>query len=223
MNNPYPDLETTVQNYVLNRLSTKEAEEFEEYYLSNPEIIAMVETVQNIQIGLQNAKQALKHETVISSSGVNRGWWRTIVAWISVPVPAYLTVGAVMLAAPLAYNSRQQTSSLEQLALVNFSTDVTRSSSAPLEFDLSTVQGTPAVFVKVKRVEHQHYVLKVNASGSGHTIWSSKPFAVSSLRDKLVVLPTTAKQDNVTIKLFGIEQDGIETLVEFCHYSEVCN
>jgi hypothetical protein len=222
MNNPYPDLETTVRDYVLNRLSDKETEEFEEYYFSNPEIIEMVDAVININIGLENAKQPLNVEFVKPAGSSDKDWLRTLVSWISVPVPAYLAIVMVMVAAPLAYKGLSPSNFPDQLALVSFSTDVTRSADTPLELDLSDLQGAPAIFVKVKRVEHKYYVLKVNASDSDHSIWSSEPFKVSSLRDKLVVLPAAVKKDQVTIKVFGIEQDGIETSVEFCHYSEVC-
>jgi hypothetical protein len=220
MNNPFTDIETSVRNYVLGKMTDDETDQFEEYYLSNPDIIEMVEITQNIHIGLQNAELSQAAEPNVNP--VPNKWLRTLINWVSIPMPAYAAVALAIVAGPLAMNSFYTSSNIDTMNVANFATVATRGAKAPIEIDLSELNQPTGVFVKVRQVDYQYYILKLTAADSAQVNWVSEPFEVSSLRDKLLVIPDSVERSNVAISVYGIEREGIETPVEFCHYSEVC-
>ena len=221
MKNEYPDLENTIQQYVLGKLSESQAEEFEAYYISNPDIIEMVEITQNIQIGLENSKQSTSRVSQ-TDSGTDESLMQRLMGWISVPMPAYATLALAVLLSPLIFIGINQSENTAELTLLNFSTEQTRGAAPTAIIDLSNVTGPAGILVKLKRLSHPQYKLKMLVDDAPTAIWSSKPFTVGALRDRLVLVPTKVPRSKLTIEVIGLNSDGTEQAVEFCHYSEVC-
>lgn len=226
MHEQYPDLEATVQRYVLGLLPADEAEQFEAWYLARPEIIEMIETVQNINIGMQSAK-------LVPSVGAdfNRpkapvtkdSLLQRLSRWLSVPVPAYASLALIALAAPfLINNSGEQLRSQQNLNLVGFSTAQLRGSAASLELDLSSDIAPAALLLKVKSVDYQYYQVQISSLDDSESVWNSQPFEVSALRDHLLLLPDSILTGRKNVEMFGLAPTGEKNSVEFCHYSETC-
>jgi len=221
MKNEYPDLENTVQQYVLGKLSESQAEEFEAYYLSNPGIIEMVEITQNIQIGLENSRESesrVRH----TASGSEESFMQRLMGWVSVPMPAYATLALAVLLSPLILKGINQSENTGEMTLLNFSTELTRGAAPTASIDLSSVTGTAGILVKLKQLSHPQYQLKMLLDDGTTVVWSSEPFTVSALRDRLVLVPNNVPRDKLTIEIIGLNSNGTEQAVEFCHYSEAC-
>ena len=217
MNTPYHDLESTVQRYVLGKLTEAEAQEFEAFYLSNPELIEMVEAAQNIQIGLAN-------EPLINtkrSPQKRDSWVQTVTGWLTVPVPAFAVLAIAAIVAPLLLTGGGINITPQQITLVSFTTSTTRGLESVKSIDLTT-EGTTALMIKLKTASHPQYKLKVFKAGENDPIWISNKFQVSGLLDQLVVIPDQAKINNATIVVVGVDKQANESPVEFCHYSELC-
>ncbi len=218
MKNQYPDLENTVQQYVLGQLSESQAEEFEAYYLSNPDIIEMVEITQNIQIGLDNSSQAERY----TESSSKQPFMQRLIGWISVPMPAYATLALAVLLSPLIFKGITQPENTAEMTLLNFSTEQTRGAIPTATIDLSNITGPAGILVKLKRLSHPQYQLKMLVDEGSSVVWKSEPFTVGALRDRLIPVPNEVPRNKLTIEVVGLNSDGTEQAIEFCHYSEVC-
>jgi len=221
MKTEYPDLETTVQQYVLGQLSESEAEQFEAYYLSKPDIIEMVEIAQNIQIGIENSV-TLKPRQTAAVTASNDSILQRLFGWVSVPMPVYATMALVLLMSPLLINGFNPAENSPEMTLLSFSTEQTRGAEQAVSVDLAGVAGSAGILVKLKRFSHPQYQLKLLSSDSANVAWTSEPFTVSALRDRLVVLPSEVPRAKFTINVFGLDSNGTSVPVEFCHYSEAC-
>lgn len=217
MNTLYNDLEKTVQRYVLGKLSESEAIEFEEYYLSNPDIIEMVETAQNMNLGLAHEPAAMHAEIANSQNS----FLQKLFGWLSVPIPAYAVLAAAAVFTPLAVNNLGFDKPSEQIALANFSTATTRGIKQT-GINLAGAAGTFALMIKLKQIDYPYYKLKIYRPAEAKPVWVSNQFQVSALRDQLIVIPDQAKINNATVEVVGVDSEFNEAVVEFCHYSEVC-
>ena len=222
MNLDNKDLEEVVQRYVLGQLSSTDTEAFEEYFLSRPDVIEMVETVQNIHVGMEMAERnaATRHSPAPRPG--KPAWVQWLSDWFAVPVPAFAVVLMALVIVPPALQGLRTESGPTAMQLVNFSTDTTRSAGQAVTVDLSQTTGNAALLIKLKSVDFARYKLKLIADGEDDPMWISDPFQVSALRDHLVVLPDTIRPVKARIEVVGLSDPGGETPVEFCHYSETC-
>lgn len=219
MSGSYPDIEKTVQAYVLNKLSDQEAEDFEAYFLGDADIVEMVETAQRMHIGLKSSdtrSQARSNETHSKN-----GFLGILFEMISVPVPAYVMAASLMIAIvvlPIFYNSGG--GAQPELQLARFSSEATRSGSKKVMIDFSNQTSTIGIFVKVAQVDYRDYRLRLR--GTNDDIWQSEPFQMSALKDALVLVPQGVVNGSQIVEVIGISQEGHETEVEFCNYNERC-
>lgn len=234
------DIESLVQNYVLGRMSDAEVDEFEEYFLSNSEVIEMIEISRVIHVNAQYpvssaslANDDMNNEGVTSSrpvdpsqvrskNGSNGGLIERIKGWITIPVPAGALAASCVLALGLS-TLLSEPSGPEDVLIASFSTQATRSHSSGAAIDLSNPSGTSALFIKLKSADYALYRVKIIDANTNVEKWVSNDFSVSSLRDKFIPLPQHAAIDNANVSVFGLSDSGEELSVMFCHYSEVCN
>lgn len=218
------DLESTVKDYVLGRLSETEAEEFETYFLARPEIIALVEEVQSEHIG-----SAESHPSKVDAGNASSTVWNSIRSWLTVPASAVAAIALALVAVPLAINFQAGSNNLDNVYVAAFSTATTRGfnqnePASSRKIDLSNEQGITGLFIKVKPDVRERYQLNVFAEGVESPVWISEPFQVSSgLRDYFVILPKEAALADARVQLVAVDRNQQTTPVEFCHYSEVCN
>jgi len=212
--------------YLRNQLSDKELESFEGYLMENPEVLELLELDQVFSDNL-HSKEALETVAGLSKgesfAEAKEGKPKTLLIqrfldWIRIPIPAYasllFTVGIASLVA-----IQPRTESVE---LLRFSTTATRGTQLQSEIDLSQVNGRAAVMIKLQEAKYQYYVLDVSSLDNKH-IWQSDAFKVSTLKDKLILLPTTLNEQAIKIQVSGLEKDSSKTAVKFCRYNEVCN
>ncbi len=219
MSDFYSDIEKTVQEYVLGKLSLSDAEEFEAYFLANPEIIEMVEVAQEVHLGLVTLNKRTSLERVEARSG--KSIVTKLVALFSAPVPAYATALALMvviMGSQLFENSQDEL--ISEIHLARFSTEATRSSSKKLMIDFSKHNKSVGIFIKVARVDYRHYVLRL--TGNDDAVWQSKPFEMSALKDALILVPQGVVKGSQSVEVIGVSGAGQETSVEFCNYNERC-
>jgi len=228
----FKDSQLAAQRYVLGQMSEADAQEFEAYFLSKPDILELIEVTQELHLGLKESN-AMASQSVSSESDsknkMRNSVFGQLTRWLSIPVPAFAVLALVALFSPLVLNGISSSNSLDtglvsDVELVNFSTTTTRSSQANNPtINLSGISGNAALMIKVKSVKHKEYRLKLISVEASKPVWTSKPFQVSALRDHLVTIPKLNVQDDLSIEVTGINADSSETPVVFCHYSEVCN
>ena len=221
MNGSYPDIEKTVQEYVLGKLSTEEAEGFEAFFLSDLEIVDMVETAQSMHLAL-NSFSRNDHLSDGVEDGVKKSVLTKLLEFISIPVPAY-SMAALLLAVTIAPQllSYSERAVAPELQIVRFSSEATRSISNTLTIDFTNRKEAVGIFIKVARVDYRDYVLRLN--GPNDAIWLSKPFQMSTLKDALVVVPNGVVDGPQSVELFGVSPTGQQVPVEFCNYNERCS
>ena len=215
-------IESLVKRYVLGQLSDNETEEFEAYFLSRPEIIAMVEDVQRIHAGLEYNE--LSSEQPAGEASPSEG---TISRWFSIfsgPVPAMAMLVLVAVMAPLAMQGLSGGGNQALDAqLVRLDSSNVRSSGSTGTYDLNAGGKHAAVIVRVKEVEYPEYLLRVNSPESNSELWESEKFSFASgARDYLVLVPPQAAIQNVDVQLLGIKEDAQQVEVDFCSYTEAC-
>ena len=229
MNINEKNLDTIIQNYVHGRLNDVEASEFEEYFLSNPNVIEQVETTQSLHMGLLEAEKTAFQQTADSIKVSNTStikstdsFYQKLLNLVSIPVPAFAVIAMAAILLPMAlenFNNQNQTS---EVSLINFSTQATRSSDQGITIDLSNSNNSSAILIKLKKVDYPFYKLKLINTNSNKSAWESQEFQVSALRDKLVTLPNLSSLGKVNVEVYGIDNDSQETKVDFCHYNETC-
>lgn len=217
MKYPYTDLESTIQQYVLGRMSEAEVEDFEDYYFDKPEIIEMIETMQNIHAGFQSAVLANDEERYSNENSI----FDKFVNLVNTPVPAYafMAVLASMLLIPNLLGERNVT----EPTLVHFGTTAMRSSTSTAHVDLSQVSGPAVVIIKLPSVAHEYHALKLIDGDTGKLAWTSDRFQVGSLNESLVFLPESLQRKRFELRIIGIRKGDTDQEVSFCHYSETCN
>lgn len=228
----FEDSQLAAQQYVLGQMSESDAQAFEAYFLSEPDIQDLVEVTQELHLGLKESS-AMANESAVSESDTRvetrNSVFGRLTGWLSVPVPAFAVLALAVLCSPLILNGISSNNSLDanlvsNVELINFNTTATRSSQAGRPtINLSGISGSAALLIKVKSVKHKEYRLKLLLSEASEPAWVSEPFQVSALRDHLVTIPKLNVQDDLSIEVTGINPDSSETSVVFCHYSEVCN
>ena len=231
MTNEYPNLEETIQAYVLGNLSVGEKDEFEEYFLTRPEIIDQIQIAQKVNVlaDFENDQSHTNAHTTAQTTKKERTLDK-LLGWLTVPIPAIATVAAIALLTPMLANqfaSRE----IGQIELAAFSSSVTRGESQSnsnqfdIAIDLSTLGENAAIMIKVTPDFKQSYRLEVyNASEPKlGPIWKSPSFSVKSgTRDQIILLPDSVKIPDANLRILGKEQDGSFRAVKFCHYSETC-
>ena len=235
------DIESLVQNYVLGRMTDTEINEFEEYFLSKPEIIEMLEIAQTIcmseavpDVNLNTDALGQVNERALSQAYLTDDSARTpttgdvsllerIKHWIAIPVPAGALAACFIFSIALSFLPSEKAVGPENMLIASFSTQLTRSSASNATIDLRNPNGDSALFIKLKRVDYANYRLKILDDATKKEEWVSKLFSVSSLRDKFIALPKHAAIGNARVLVYGVSESGEEFNVSFCHYSEVCN
>jgi len=224
MSSKYPDIQTTVQQYVLGKLSEIESDEFEAYFLSQPDIIEMVELEQTFQAGLQASESHAQIGEEPSSTAVHTtSWLSKLGQLVSIPIPAY-AVAALAAISFLSFNpleTQNQTSSLD-FELARFSTAVKRGEESQVSINFSEYDNAVGLFIKLQEVTHRDYKVTLVSTDSGEISWESEPFQVSSLKDQLVVIPNGVVTGDQIIEVAGINSGGENENVRFCNYSEPC-
>lgn len=232
MNIDSTNIETLAKRYVLGQLDEGQAEEFETYYFSRPELIEMVDAIQKIHIGMENTEFATVYaDQALAGPSTTHSLVNKLAGWIKSPMPGYALAATIALVAfgPATLlsslsSSSKDTSSLGELQLVRLDTSSVRSANAVQTINLSVPDGkSAALLVRVKDVEFPNYRLKVSSSDKSELLWASKSFHFASgSRDYLFVVPSEAALDNVHVELFGINQKSQELSVPFCNYTEAC-
>lgn len=228
MNTKYNNIDTVIQNYVRGRLNDADATEFEEFFLSNPEIAEQIETAQLMRAGfieieksgLQNSISNNKAESK-NSQKCEKSLLEKFLGLVSIPVPAFAMIAMTAILLPMALQGLNGNTTNTNISLVNFSTQTTRSTSDPITINLSDRNENSALLIKLKSVAFPNYKLKLIPIDEVNAVWESEPFKPSPLRDKLVALPNR-EFGRVTVEVVGIDDTLNETIVEFCHYSESC-
>lgn len=220
MKGNYEDIECVVQRYVLGKMSESEAEQFEEFYLSCSETAELVESAQAMNIGLNNLSQTSSLSETKQTIAPLKQLWSRAINCLTIPVPAFAVLALGLVAVPFAFDLKQAP---PELNLVNFSTDVTRSRGPLTIIDLSDVSGIPTLLIKLKSVQQPHYKLKLYEVNNDRLVWESNLFSVGPLRESLLVLPTNLNAKKIRLEVVGVDQESNESIVEFCHFSEVCN
>ena len=224
LNKNFMDTESAIQRYIVGRMSNSEAEDFEAYFLANPELVEQVEIAQSISIGLANRPENIV-STDTASNKRDGTLFDKMVGWLTIPVPAFAVLALAAILSPLAFNGMSTVSpgQDQNIELLSFSTAATRSAKQQSVIDLSGVEGQAALMVKVKSIKHPNYKLKLVRDKDAETAWTSEAFQVGALRDHLVLLPSSLKGQKYRMEVVGVAPDLTESQVEFCHYSEVCN
>jgi len=216
MKYPYTDLESTIQQYVLGRMSEAEVEDFEDYYFDKPEIIEMIETMQNIHAGLQSSVLANDEDSYLNESSI----FDKFVNLVSTPVPAYAFMA--VLAGVLLLPNLLGDGNVTEPTLVHFSTTAMRSSTSAAYVDLSQVSGPTVIIIKLPSIAHEYHALQLIDGDTGKLAWTSDRFQVGSLNESLVFLPESLQRQRFELRVIGIRQDDTTKQVSFCHYSEAC-
>ncbi len=221
MSDHYPDIEKTVQDYVLGKLSDKDSDEFEAYFLGQPDIVEMLATAQRMHVGMSSIElnnSELKRQYVRSYGGLFK-----IKKFISMPIPAYAVAAivATVIAGQLGFNRADQSVPFD-FELARFSTEAKRGVAKKITLNFSEFDKSIGLFIKLKEVSYPNYKVRLVSSESGDRSWESELFQVSSLRDKLVLIPSHVATGSQIISVFGVANDGTETPEVFCNYSEVC-
>ena len=222
MNIKKDNLESLIQAYVFGRLDEAQAEEFEAYFLAQPELVEMIDSAQKLHIGLDNMPATPVSMAIAEKPSIVD----KLIGLIKVPVPAYGVAAAMvltMMVGPASLTSINSTPNLSQPQLVRLDTTSVRSTGAELAANLSVGGKSAAMVVRVKEVEFPQYRLKVSSAEDNEALWDSGIFEFASgARDYLVVVPPEAAVDNVRVELFGISQGVEEVKVSFCNYTEAC-
>ena len=233
MKTKYDNIDTMIQNYVLGRLNDAQAAEFEEYFLSNPDLIEQIETAQLMHAGLLQAEQlTLQKSADSNTTAINspkkskqlsaKPWYEKLRNLIFIPVPAFAVMAMAAVMLPMALQNSNNLKQNSNISLINFSTQTTRSTNQGVTIDLSENNQNMAMLVKFKSVDFPNYKLKLIPIGESNPVWESELFQLSSLRDKLISLPSNS-YGKVSVEVVGIDDNLNESEVEFCHYSEICN
>ncbi len=221
-----------VQSYVMGTLNDAQTSEFEEFFLSDPEVAEQVESAQLLRAGLQemdrnevqiseatsDANAKIKGQTVRDT---NKSLFEKLIGLISIPVPAFAVIAMAAIMSPLALQGLSGSKPNSEINLISFSTDATRSASNSVSVYLSDTYGSSAVLIKLKTIDFPIYKLKLISIGDNDPVWESEPFQPSPLRDKLVSLPSNIFGE-FYVEVVGINDKSQEQTVEFCHYSETC-
>ena len=213
------DIEAQVQRYVLSLMSEAEALEFEERFLGDTELTAKVEQAQSINLGFSYAEQMGDLGRI--SAPLEKSLFSKVLDWISIPVPVYALVLFGLLMAPLVSVFEQSNS--EEIDFVGFSTETTRGASMSKIVKIPERENVTALLIKVKKPSHKMYRIEVFDADSSRELWNSHEFQLDALRSRAVVLPKSLANASLEIKVTGKENSGDFSVVEYCHYSEVCN
>jgi len=231
MKNEYPNLEETIQAYVLGNLLEGEKSEFEEYFLTKPEIIDQIKVAQNISVLADLEDDLTMQTTQANVPKSEKGFTlKMLSGWFTIPIPAYVALGVVALITPMIANQFAE-QRVDQIELVAFSSSATRGESKnnlhefDVIIDLSNLKGNSAIMLKVTPDVKQSYLLEVYDASVAYSgpVWTSSPITIKSgTRDQIVMLPKFARFQNAKIRVLGKKHDGSYSAVRFCHYSEVC-
>ena len=223
MKQPYTDIESTVKRYVLGQMSETEADDFESYYFDNPEVTELIEATQNIHAGLKSSETI--NESHSNLNPVDQGSvFGKLAGVMNFSVPAYAVVAllAGSLLVPNFQANKSTGPSYSDISLVHFSTASQRGASERAQLDLRDVSGQAAVLIKLKSVDFQYHVARLSDSTTGEVVWTSEPFEVGALSEKLLLLPRLDGTELVSFKIFSFRDGEASKAVSFCHFSEVC-
>jgi hypothetical protein len=222
MSEPYPDIEKTVQEYVLGKLSDSEAEDFEAFFLGRPEIVEMVGEAQMITLGL-SASDVQLDSVDDNQVYVHSGWLQTLQSLFSVSIPVYAVMGLLIVtsAGPMLLNSHEK-DQIGTVELVRFSTGATRGNKDEVVVNFSKSDVNLAMLIKIDDASYHSYRLRAELVKDSSVRWQSKKFQLSALRDALVNIPPRSVFGEYKITAFGIREDGVEIQVSLCNYHEVC-
>ena len=227
MTSEYPNLEETIQAYVLEKLPFDKKNDFEEYFLARPDVIEQIEIAQKVHLLADfEVDQSSDTEAETTENRDKVQFLDKLLGWFTIPVPAIATVAAIALLTPIMANQFAGQES-GQIELAAFSSATTRGDSQSntnkfdVVVDLATLKENAAIMIKVTPDVKQTYQLEVYDASK--LIWTSSPFAVKSgTRDQIIVLPDSVRIPDANLRLLGKEQDGSFRAVKFFNYSEVC-
>lgn len=222
------NLEQIIQRYVLGQLDEPEAEAFEEYFLSRPDVAEQIDAAQQLHAGLShlNSESALGNPQAStrfmppaerSTAGLSMS--QVLSRYLVGPAQTMIMAGLLIVLAPIALTSMQGSNHGVTAQLVRLDSATVRSTDASPKITLPANGDFAAVMVRVRDVEFPSYRLQVQ----GASTWLSEPFEFSSgARDHLVLIPPSTSEQRVEISLLGIAPDGEKHAVDFCNYTEAC-
>jgi len=217
MNIEKDNLEAIIQRYILDQLDERDAEDFEAYFLSRPDVADMVSSAHKMSVGLRT----LETETVsvVSQATSDSGSLiEKLSGLFSGPAPAFAMAALLVVVSPFALQGLSQIGDGSNVELVSLQSSVVRSADSGAEngIDLSVTEGRSAVIVRVKEVRFPNYILSVKSASSEDEVWRSSPFEFASgSRDSLLLLPEHAS-------ISRVDEAGQEIEVDFCDYTESC-
>lgn len=232
MNITTENLQQIVQQYVLGQLGEDQAGEFEEYFLSRPDVAEQVEIAQAMQIGLatledeQGESPFAGLDANLAGDGVSSSGFAlsSILHKLFVgPAPSFAMAALIAVMLPMAFKSAPVSDAPVDAELVRFDVNPVRSALNGNAVDLSTDGRYAAVMVRVPEVVYPQYRAKVVSAENGNTLWQSDDFSFKSgSRDHLLLVPPKAAQASVTLTLLGVTPEGKEVSVDYCGYTDAC-
>ena len=212
--------------YASGSMSNADAEQFEEYFLSRPDVLDLVERAQTTMI------ESNKRDHQAEQDG-GMTWFGELISNLSQPTLTPIFSASLVFVALIGqglllsgFGSRA-----DEIRLAGFTTAKTRTASMeqPSRYvaktDLRSVANEAvAVMVKFTQEVEQEYKLQVfDSMNLERPVWESDLFvARSGNRDQIVSIPTVARIDNASIKVLGRSEGAPFKYVQFCHYSEAC-
>ncbi len=224
------NLEQLIQQYVLGQLQESDAEAFEVYFLSNPDIAERIELAQSLHLGLRQLDvqssitlDSLTDDQTGVSGETGHTVWQQLQRVFVGPVPSLAMAALLVLMVPFAMQSALVSSEDVNVELVRFEASTVRSAVGADGIDLSTEGDYAALMLRVPEVAFPAYRVRVADVDNQTALWQSEDFVFKSgSRDHLVLVPPQAAKARVDVQLFGITPEGNEVAVDFCGYTEAC-
>lgn len=216
------DTEQLISDYVANRLSDEELEQFELELFENAELVVKVEAAQLLHAGLltSDENQSFSDQNVVTKEHSS-----LFGSLMTRDVPRYLVLALLLLPIGMSFiNFGKQQESFVSGApnLIRFNSEATRGASQPLELDLVALPTNSFLLLKVSSKLFPSYRLKLRSVISGEVIWTSKEVKLSALGDILFSLPQLSNGGKVIVSVHGVDVQGREITVEFCSYDSDC-
>lgn len=217
MNDLLNQLDDDVRRYVLGKMVDPELQLFEEDMVLNPQLAERVALFQDMSEGLKEVS------TLMIGERDKNNFLSRLLDWLMFPIPAYASA-LFGIALGVTFVSTHDSDNYEQkLALLNFSSTVTRSNVENFQVDLPSQPEASVLLVKLAEVEYEFHKLILVDTTNKRPIWSSEPKVAGTLREVLFSIPPLSKTGKAGVEVVGITEKGTEVPVRFCHYNEVCN
>jgi len=220
----YP--EALIQQYVTGSMNDADEYEFESRMLSDDSLMTQVHAAQSIAFGLSELPDDFVAEPASDQVSMLQTKLSSLATMLWNPAPAYgVALASVLLVALMGRGSLSGGQSINELELLNFSTQATRSLTQSGDVIIEPNGKQVGLFIKIKKpieLNTQHYVELVSVD-NGELLWTSSIFEVGSLRDRLVVIPKGLPDQSMRVDVWATDTTAkTKKKAAFCHYSEAC-